>query len=291
MTPSHRLTGAVAITGADGHVGHAIQRRFSDLPNRVIPLGRSDDWSSAIADAESVIHLAGTLQPRRPNTYLKANVGTVERCLSALNKGLTKRIMFLSYVGADPGSTNQYLRAKGQAEELIRACRVPSVILRSTFIYGELDDIGPSFATYQNKPGGSVSLLGDGTQRLSPIFVDDLADLVIAAALDPKTPVGTFEVSGPELFTLDDFVRHINPPNVKIRHLPAPLARPLARLMPQLTPALVDVLLRDSVAASDPTQTAGRFGVELHGLAGGDFADRRGKELMPLTVTAKQEAR
>jgi uncharacterized protein YbjT (DUF2867 family) len=178
MTPM--LKGPVAITGADGHVGQALQRRLTDLPNTVIPLGRSDDWSSAVADAESVIHLAGTLRPRRPNTYQTANVGTVERCLDALNKsGKAQRIVYLSYSGADPGSTNPYLRAKGQAEQRIRACAVPSVIFRSTFIYGRLDTIGPSFSAYLTEAGGSVSLIGDGAQKLSPIFVDDLAGLVL----------------------------------------------------------------------------------------------------------------
>lgn len=29
------------------------------------------------------------------------------------------------------------------------------------------------FATYQTRPGGTVWMLGDGTQRVAPIHVDD----------------------------------------------------------------------------------------------------------------------
>lgn len=110
-------------------------------------------------------------------------------------------------------------------------------------------------------------VLGDGRQRIAPIHVDDLADLIIAAALDPAAPTGTFEVSGPTRYTLDRFVRGINPPGVAIRHLPAAAARAVARIVPQLTPALVDVLTHDSMTDSDPHETAGRFGVQLRDVA------------------------
>jgi uncharacterized protein YbjT (DUF2867 family) len=112
-----------------------------------------------------------------------------------------------------------------------------------------------------------VWVLGDGAQRVAPIYVDDLGALLLSAALDPAAPTGTFDVSGPTTSTLDEFVGRINPSGVTVRHVPAAAARLLARAVPQLTPALVDVLLHDSVADGDPRETAGRFGVTLHDVA------------------------
>lgn len=260
-------SGPVAITGADGHVGRALRRRLDGLPNPVRPLGRSDDWTAAIRNAGAVVHLAGTLQPRRPDTYETANVATVQRCLDAVAGSTARRLILLSYVGADPAAANPYLRTKGRAEQLAEDTGVASVVLRSTLVYGDADDIGPSFATYRTRPGGTVWVLGDGRQRVAPIHVDDLADLIIAAALNPAAPTGTFDFSGPTVYTLDGFVRRINPPGVTIRHLPAAAARLLAHVVPQLTPALVDVLTGDSVTANDPDEVAGRFGVTLHDVA------------------------
>ncbi len=257
------LTGPVAVTGAEGHVGKALRERLADRPNWVKPLGRGDDWAGEIRNAEAVVHLAGTLQPIRPNSYQVANVGTAERALAALDRNSVQRIVFLSYVGADPASTNEYLRTKGQAEELLGSSGVPSVVFRSTFIYGDRDAIGPSFASYQSRAGETVSVLGNGNQLVAPIHVHDLTALLAAAALDPAGPTGTFEVSGPETFTLDDFIRSINPDGVKIRHLAPRAARILGRVAPKLTPALVDVLLADSVTRTDPTETAALFGVGL----------------------------
>lgn len=269
MDPARRgwLTGPVAITGADGHVGRALRRRLAGAPNPVRPLTRSDDWASAIRDADAVIHLAGTLQPRRPNTYRAANVETVERCVDALRASTARRVVVLSYVGADPGSPNAHLRTKGQAERLVGDAATTSVVLRSTFVYGDPDDVGPSFASYQTRPGGTVWVLGDGAQRVAPIHVDDLVELLVVVALDPAAPTGTFDVSGPTEYTLDAFVERINPADVTIRHLPAAAARRLARVLPQLTPALVDVLIRDSVMEHDPHEIVGRFGVTLHDVA------------------------
>lgn len=257
-----RVSGPVAITGAEGHVGRNLQRRLADLDNPFWALDRNDDWEPAIRDAKTVIHLAGTLQPQPPNNYQTANLGTVRRVVSVMPKG--QRLVFLSYVGADAQSNNAYLRAKGEAEQLIRESHIPAVIFRSTLIYGTGDDIGPSFAAYRSGRGRAITVIGDGTQRVSPIHVDDVTEMLMAAGLDRSTTPGTFDIGGPETFTLDQFVGLLNSDDVKLRHLPARLAPLLARVLPKLTPALVEVLLVDSVTGTDPEVTAASFGVVLH---------------------------
>lgn len=130
MNEENWMIGPVAVTGADGHVGRSVQTRLADLANPVRALDQSDDWPPAIADAEAVIHLAGTLQPKRPNTYQAANIETTRRVLDAVAESEVQRIVFLSYIGADPDSNNEYLRTKGQAEKADptvwrSVCRLP----------------------------------------------------------------------------------------------------------------------------------------------------------------------
>ena len=274
MTAQPWLTGPIAITGGNGHAGRALQRRLTGLPNVVRVLGRDDDWEQGVRDAAAVVHQAGTLQPRRGNTYVGANVGTVERLLAATAEG-TPRIVYLSYVGADGRATNAYLSAKGRAEDLISASTEQAVIIRSTFVCGTADDIGPSFANYQVASNRAATVIGNGAQRIAPIWVDDLAQILAAAALNPATPTGTFDVGGPTVITLDDLVAAINPGPVTIRHMAAPVARILARVHPQLTPELVEILLRDSLPAGDPDATARRFGVALTHLTEGPASSAR----------------
>src|SRR5262245_18539397 len=63
------LRGPVAITGASGHVGGFLSRRLAEVPNEVRAVGRRDNLTEAFRDADAVVHLAGTLQPLKGNTY------------------------------------------------------------------------------------------------------------------------------------------------------------------------------------------------------------------------------
>ena len=72
------------MTGASGQVGTLLLRRLSQLPNQVRPVGREDDLAVAFGDTDAVVHLAGTLQPRKPNTYRAANLGTALATAEAL---------------------------------------------------------------------------------------------------------------------------------------------------------------------------------------------------------------
>jgi NADH dehydrogenase len=259
-------TGAVAITGASGQVGTLLSERLRVRPNPVAVLNRGDDWAAGIESAEAVVHLAGTLQPKGRNTYEAANVDTTEAVAGAVRGGDVQRIVFLSYVGADPASSNAYLRSKGRAEQILQGTGAPVTIFRCVHIYGPPDRPGPTAGAFIAKGRGPVSVPGSGHQWIAPLYIGDVADAVLIAATDPEAPVGTFELGGPDEMTMDQFVRTVNRPGVRLMHLPPVVARGLAHVVPTLTPALMELLLADNVPSADPAETASRFGTELHRL-------------------------
>ncbi|GAA1750991.1 SDR family oxidoreductase [Kocuria aegyptia] len=263
MVEAGWATGPVAITGADGQVGTALQHRLASLPNDVRALGRHDDLAVAFRDASAVVHLAGTLRPKRPNTYAGANLDTVAATIAALEGSVARRVVFLSYLDADPASANPYLRAKGQAEQQLRTSGVPAVIFRAAHIYGPPQAPGPTVASMISRGGKPVPVLGPGTQRYAWISREDVAEALVCAALDPATPDGTFELAGPQSLSVDEFVAHVNAADVRIRHLPAGVAHLLGRVVPSLPGPLVDVMLRDCLPTADPEQTAKLFGLTL----------------------------
>ena len=258
--------GPVAVTGASGQVGTLLLRRLGQLPNQVRPVGREDDLAVAFGDADAVVHLAGTLQPRKPNTYRAANLDTALATAEALARSQAQRVVFLSFLTARIDASNSYLRDKAQAEEALRSSRVPAVIFRCDHIYGPPDEPGPTASAFVAK-SGRVTLLGSGTQRLAPLYRDDVAEAILHAALDPEAPTGTFELAGPDTVTAEEFARLLNTKPVRIRRTPVTLARLLGRVVPSLTPELVDVMLADTVPTGDVAATARVFGVELHRLA------------------------
>lgn len=255
------LPGPVVITGASGHVGSAVRRRMGRLPNEVRAPQADEDWVEPLRDAAAVVHLAGTLAPVAPNTHEAANLGTVLRTLRALESSSVRRVVFLSYATADPRSGNEYLRAKGRAEQLLAETGRDVVVLRSTFVLGPPADPGPSFAPFLAHDGGTVSVLGRGDQRIAPVLVDDAAEVVVRAALDPQAPTGTFGLGGPDVLTLQEMVDLLNGGHPRARHLPPSVARVLAHLVPALSPPLVQVLLADSLPPGPSAAAA--FGVPL----------------------------
>lgn len=254
----------IALTGASGQVGTQLRERLAG-EHEVVPLNRGEEWAGAIEAAEVVVHLAGTLQPKGGG-YRGANVETSATVAEAARAGGARRVVFLSYVGAALDSPNAYLRSKAEAEDLLAGSGVPLTTFRCVHIYGPPEHPGPTAGAFLAKPGRAVSVLGDGRQRIAPLYIGDVVAAVAAAATDPATPTGSFDLGGPEAMAMDEFVAALNGGAAKIRHLPAPLARALAHVVPSLTPALVDLLLRDNVTA-DPAGVAAQFGFEPTPLA------------------------
>jgi class 3 adenylate cyclase len=64
-----------------------------------------------------------------------------------------------------------------------------------------------------------------------------------------------------------EFTGLLNSSPIRIRRIPATVARLLGHVVPTLAPELVDIMPTDAVPTEDVAATAQRFGVELHRLA------------------------
>lgn len=160
-------TGPVVITGASGQVGTALRARLAGLPNEVRALRRGDDVATASVGASAVVHLAGALFPRRPDTYQSANLDTVRATVTALKDSGVRRVVFLSYLGADETSTNPYLRYKAHAEGLIRASGIPAVVFRAAHIFGTPDAPGPTVTEMLSSGDGPSPSSGRGPNAMT----------------------------------------------------------------------------------------------------------------------------
>jgi NADH dehydrogenase len=257
----------VAVTGASGQVGTLVCGRLAGTPIEVLPLRQGDDWADAIGKSDVVIHLAGTLQPKGRNTYDSANVQTTATVVAAARASDVRRVVFLSYVGADVASPNEYLRSKARAEGLLFETGIPTTVFRCLHIYGPRESPGPTAGAFIAQKGRPVTVPGTGRQLIEPLYIGDVVDAVLAAIDADDAPTGIFELGGPDQMTMDDFVRGLNSPDVRIRHIPPRLARVVARLSPSLTPALMDLLLRDNVLATPAGEIGRQFGLTPHHLA------------------------
>ncbi len=147
----------VMVTGASGVVGRATVkallardevratvRRAADASYlrqlgakvAVRDIDSPDALSEILPRCHTVVHLVGGVAQPDPDALFHANHGSVLRALEAATQAGTKRFVLLSVPGADPQATHPFLRAKGLAEEAVRASGIQHAIVRSTHAYG-----------------------------------------------------------------------------------------------------------------------------------------------------------
>ena len=170
-------------------------------------------------------------------------------------------------MGASPASSNDYLATKGQGEQLVATCGRPAASVRSTFIYGPPDNPGPSAAPFISENGRPVVVIGTGAQRYAPVYVADVAEVLVRLALDATAPTGVLALGGPDTMTADEFADTLSGHDVKERHLGPRVARALARVMPSLTPTMVAILAADSLPDPGLRLASDALGLELRHLA------------------------
>jgi len=265
----------IAVTGANGQVGTRLLERLQDDGINVTGLARRSsgvacehvvaDWmhadkaAEAIASAEAIVHLAGTLAPT-DGDYEAANVGPTERIVDSLKSRSTARVVYLSYVGASESSANAYLRAKGRCEQLLNSASDQVTTFRCTHIVGEPGQPGKTAQTMIAAPGKAATVLGSGRQRVAPVFIGDVVEAIIRAIKQAEDD--TFDLPGPRTWTMDEFVRMINRSgDQKIRHLPEWSAKLLALVVPALHRPLVEVMCDDSIG--DPEAVTRAFDLQL----------------------------
>lgn len=267
----------VVVTGASGRVGSALLPRLQSLGAHTIALVRTagptssagevvEQWMTnpaaldALRRADIVVHLAGELFARTVAVYHEAHVATTERILSGIRAASPPRLITLSYLGADPASPNAYLRTNGERDRLLQQHPAPAVIFRCPALINRPDDPGPFEQAITAPPNGPAQMLGDGRQRIQPIYRGDVVEAILAACT--RGQPGVYDLAGPDEMSIDDLIRLINrTPAVPIRHVPGWLARVLSLVVPDLPPTYVDLALRDCVG--DPRRAIQTFGLTL----------------------------
>src|SRR5260370_41887323 len=75
------------------------------------------------------------------NIYEAVDLGLTKVAVDAARASEIKpRIVYLSSVGADPKARSAYLKARGEAEAVVKASGLPWAIARPSIITGDRDD-------------------------------------------------------------------------------------------------------------------------------------------------------
>lgn len=121
---------------------------------------------------------------------------------AAAQAGLTA-LVHISAIGAAPQSPSHYGRSKADGEAAVRAAFPKAVILRPSIIFGREDQFVNRFAKMVQY---SIVPVVGADARFQPVYVGDVAQAVVAA-LNPVHGGKTFELAGPQPFTMKGLLR------------------------------------------------------------------------------------
>jgi NADH dehydrogenase len=222
---------AVLVTGATGflgrHVAHALRAKQQDVrclvrrPQRAPQLrswgcelveGDVADAVSlqrAVAGCDSVVHLVSIITGRPADFERIMEQGTRDLAAAAGDAGV-RRFVLMSALGTSERTKDlvPYYHAKWEMERAVKESGLEFVILRPSFVFGKDGGVLPMFLR-QVRYLPATPVVGDGTRRLQPIWVEDVAQYVAASVDLPAAANRTFELGGPEQVTWNELYERI----------------------------------------------------------------------------------
>ncbi|MGH3072449.1 MAG: complex I NDUFA9 subunit family protein [Gaiellaceae bacterium] len=215
----------ILVTGGTGFVGPYIVRRLVEdghtvrvlehtpgssagLPSQEAVPGSMEDAESlrrAVAEQEVVVHLVALLAGSRAEFERVMEQGTRDLIDAARGAGVG-RFVLMSALGATAETKDlvPYYHAKWRMEEDLTASGLEHVIFRPSFVFGRGGGALAQFAKIA-RLAPVTPIVGPGTQRLQPIWIDDVAAYFAEGVAKPEAANRTFEVGGPDAVTWNEF--------------------------------------------------------------------------------------
>lgn len=219
------------------------------------PVTDAADVARAVEGATCVVNLVGILAEDRAGDFDRVQgqgPGTVATAAAAAG---ASAMVHVSAIGADPASPSLYARSKAAGEAAVRAAFPAAVILRPSVVFGPEDSFFNRFA------GLAATLpvmpVFSGATKFQPVYVGDVADVVMAALQRADLQGRTFELGGPQVWTMREILTWILAQTQRNRclvNVPMGLARLEAAVLEKLPGKLLTrdqllLLARDNVVA------------------------------------------
>jgi uncharacterized protein YbjT (DUF2867 family) len=272
----------VLVTGGTGFVGPVVANAIVDAGHEVRILERkpgswrkagircqeavqgdmtdADSLRRAVEGADAVVHLVAIRQGP-PEQFKRVMVDGTRNLLAAAAG--VKRFVLMSALGTTEETKDlvPYYGSKWQEELDVKASGLEHVIFRPSFVFGRGGGILPTFVKLA-KLSPVTGIVGDGKQRIQPIWIDDVAAYFAASLDKPEAAGRTFELGGPDVVDWNELWARIRR-TLGIRrrptmHLPTALMRIPATVterLPGNIPLTRDLLTMleagDNVASND----------------------------------------
>ncbi len=180
-----------------GAVGQIVPFRVTTRSDAAVAL--------ALAGSDVVVNLIGGAFEKSKNAFQTIHVETAARIARLAHADGARHLIHVSSLGANKGAKDEYSRTKALGEEAVRAFFPDAVILRPSLILGPRSPFLRRFA-FWSRFLPFFPFFGDEQTKVQPVYVGDVAKAILAATerLDARGRI--FEIGGPQIYTLREFV-------------------------------------------------------------------------------------
>ena len=233
----------IVVFGGTGFIGRVLCQELSSDNREIISVGKrknghefTEGWGfTRIPSTRGILHRQGDIedyefveecltgadmvynlvalsplyQPRGGN---KKHDGVhrkgTENIVSAAKKCGVKKLIQMSAVGASSNAETAYLRAKGDAEKIVKKSGIDWCIFRPSVVFGE----GGEFISFIKKiaPPYITPLPGGGKMRFDPIWVNDLVKIIVGITEGDFESGQILEIGGPEIMSMAEITKAIH---------------------------------------------------------------------------------
>jgi NADH dehydrogenase len=213
----------VAVTGANGFVGKNVRKFLYKNKVRVLGISRKNfgkystetkaqsknlleqRLQKKLKNYDALVHLIGIGVESSGSTFEEINVNLTKNTIKLCKKSGIKKIIYISGLGVSKNNTSNYFTSKYKAEQEIINSGLDYTIFRASYIIGKTDHLTKSLSKQMKK--GVIIIPGSGKYQLQPIFVEDVAKIILKSILEKKFSKKILDLVGPKKISFEDFVK------------------------------------------------------------------------------------
>jgi NADH dehydrogenase len=213
----------VAVTGASGFVGKNVRKFLYKNKVNVLAISRKNfvkyttetkiqvknlleqQLQKKLKNYDALVHLIGIGIESSGSTFEEINVNLTKNAIKLCKKSGIKKIIYISGLGVSRDNTSSYFASKYKAEQEIISSGLDYTIFRASYIIGKTDHLTKSLSKQMKK--GTIIIPGSGKYRLQPIFVEDVAKIILESILEKKFSNKILDLVGPKKISFEDFVK------------------------------------------------------------------------------------
>ena len=217
----------ILLLGGTGFVGRHVCEKLTRMGSSMTVITRRANQASAIQNLPRVTVIEGDVYNLEfltqcmhkhdvvinliailhgtPAAFEKAHVQLPKVIAQACQDSGVHRLIHISALGASLTGPSEYQRSKARGEEIFKQAGLELTLLQPSVIFGKEDKFLNLFAQLQSIT--PIVPLAGATTRFQAVWVEDVANAIALCVFNSDTAGKTYELCGPEVFTLQQLVQ------------------------------------------------------------------------------------